>query len=109
MLEKGEELELIARKRGAMDVWLGWIATFLNGDNSFKLRTEIRATVRLFFFTGIGCKTWNVQDNMQYLPGKSTGYFRMDWRRVKFMYMETFITMSTTNIKRKKFSQELLR
>lgn len=57
-----------------MDVWLGWIATFLDVDEGSKVETEIPIAGGHFLLTGSSCKAETGDNDMQYRPSKSTGY-----------------------------------
>lgn len=63
------------KERAVMDGWLGWIETFLNVDEGSKFNTEIPAVGGHFLLTGYGCIDHTVYNDIQYRPGKSSGFF----------------------------------
>lgn len=63
-LERKKEYLWISKKRAAIDVWLGWIKTFLKVDDCFKFRAGIPATDGRFHLTGSRCKAQTAHSNM---------------------------------------------
>lgn len=61
-------------KRAAVDVWLGWPATFLNVEDSLMFKSEILATGGCFLLIWSRCRSQTGYNDLQYRPGKSPRY-----------------------------------
>lgn len=81
--EKKGEPARFARKRAEEDVWLGWIAIFLNIDDGPKFRTEMPVTGGHILHIGSASKSQIVHDEMKQWLGKFPGYFMIINRPMK--------------------------